>query len=34
MVRVSERVSVSPRMKARVAMPERDLGWEGRYCFS
>ena len=34
MVRLRERVRVRPRMKARVAMPERDLGWEGRYCFS
>jgi len=34
MMEVAESVKTIPVKKARVAMPARDLGWPGKYCFS
>jgi len=34
MVEMAEREKTMPVAKARVAMPARDLGWRGKYCFS
>lgn len=34
MVNVLEAVRTAPRRQERRAMPERDLGWPGRYCAS
>jgi hypothetical protein len=32
--RVVQKVRALPRRRDRIAMPERDLGWPGRYCLS